>query len=224
MSSSLPCQMYQKIVRFDSWFWTLSIELIRSAGLFINVVRPANVSSDKLLPVIFVSVQTSKRPTELRQSPSVYIWRSLSYPFLSLRTVSDPGFSGAFQVGDTSQYIGDNIVHRSIALDEPVIYVSANYRLNGMETLNDPVRDHCWYSSSIRIPRWKGSERSWNWKRRPLRSWAIQYILPWLSLIFLTHQNGSPSTGYKSTSLRLEVMPGRSQCEIQHYLLTGFGA
>jgi len=31
-------------------------------------------------------------------------------------------------------------VKRSIALDEPVIYVSANYRVNGMEILNDPVK------------------------------------------------------------------------------------
>jgi len=40
----------------------LSIQLIRPIGLFVNVVRPVNVSSDKLLPVVFVSVQ---RSTEL---------------------------------------------------------------------------------------------------------------------------------------------------------------
>ena len=138
ISSSLPCRVYQKIVWFHS-FSTFPFELIRSAGLFINVVRPVNVSSDKLLPVVFVSVQMSKRSTELRQSPSVYLWRFPLHLLLSLRTVPNPGFSGAFQVGDTSQYIGDNIVHRSIALDEPVIYISANYRLNGMETLDDPA-------------------------------------------------------------------------------------
>ena len=38
-------------------------------------------------------------------------------------------------MGDTSLYIGDNIVNRSMALNEPAIYVSANYRLNGMEVL-----------------------------------------------------------------------------------------
>jgi hypothetical protein len=38
---------------------------------------------------------------------------------------------GAFLVGDTSTYLGSSVVARSIALDEPVIYVSANYRLNG---------------------------------------------------------------------------------------------
>ena len=60
------------------------------------------------------------------------------YLLLSPR-VSDLEFAGGFQVGDTSQYVGDNIVKRSIALDGPVIHVSANYRLNGRETLNDPV-------------------------------------------------------------------------------------
>jgi len=30
-------------------------ELTRSTGLFINVVRPANVSREKPLPVLFVS-------------------------------------------------------------------------------------------------------------------------------------------------------------------------
>jgi 1-acyl-sn-glycerol-3-phosphate acyltransferase len=33
---------------------------IRSAGLFINVVRPANVPTDKLLPVIFVGGHRSR--------------------------------------------------------------------------------------------------------------------------------------------------------------------
>ncbi|CAA7266232.1 unnamed protein product [Cyclocybe aegerita] len=40
-------------------------------------------------------------------------------------------YGGAFQVGDTSQYpLGSNIVRRSLALNEPVIFVSANYRIN----------------------------------------------------------------------------------------------
>jgi len=119
----------------------LFIQLIRSAGLFINVVRP-NVSIDKLLPVVFVSVQISKRSTELTRAPSVYTWRSPLY-LLSLQTVSDPGFAGGFEIGDTSQRIGDDIVKRSVDLDEPVIYVAANYRLNGMENLNDPVWNLC---------------------------------------------------------------------------------
>lgn len=40
-------------------------------------------------------------------------------------------YLGGFQNGDTSLYPGNNIVSRSIALGEPVVYVSANYRLSG---------------------------------------------------------------------------------------------
>lgn len=42
---------------------------------------------------------------------------------------------GGFEVGDTSANPGDSVVARSIALGEPVIYVSANYRLNGKQFL-----------------------------------------------------------------------------------------
>jgi len=73
----------------------LSVQLIRPTGLFVNVVRPVNVSSDKLLPVIFVSVQVSKRLTDLTQSLSVYIWRLPSYLLLPVRTVSDQGLQAA---------------------------------------------------------------------------------------------------------------------------------
>ena len=38
---------------------------------------------------------------------------------------------GGFGDGDTSENPGDTVVARSVALDEPVIYVSANYRVNG---------------------------------------------------------------------------------------------
>jgi len=57
--------------------------------------------------------------------------------------------------------------------------------------------------------------------------WIVSHVtdfLTWLSIILLTHQNGSPSYGYKSSSLNLEVIPRRLQCEIQYYLLTHFGA
>ncbi|KAF5314859.1 hypothetical protein D9619_007082 [Psilocybe cf. subviscida] len=39
-------------------------------------------------------------------------------------------FGGGFEFGDTSGNPGDSVVARSIALGEPIIYVSANYRLN----------------------------------------------------------------------------------------------
>ncbi|KAF8987707.1 carotenoid ester lipase precursor [Cyathus striatus] len=41
-------------------------------------------------------------------------------------------FGGGFEVGDTSSNDGGSVVNRSIALGEPVIYVSANYRLNAL--------------------------------------------------------------------------------------------
>ncbi|CAA7262256.1 unnamed protein product [Cyclocybe aegerita] len=40
-------------------------------------------------------------------------------------------YGGGFQIGDTSQVVGDALVNRSLTLDTPVIYVTAAYRLNG---------------------------------------------------------------------------------------------
>ena len=42
-------------------------------------------------------------------------------------------FPGGFEFGDTSLTQGQDLVNRSLALGEPVIYVSANYRLNGIQ-------------------------------------------------------------------------------------------
>ncbi|KAF8995824.1 carotenoid ester lipase precursor [Cyathus striatus] len=39
-------------------------------------------------------------------------------------------FGGGFEGGDTSSNPGDPVVNRAIALNEPIIYVSANYRTN----------------------------------------------------------------------------------------------
>ncbi|KAF5315372.1 hypothetical protein D9619_007119 [Psilocybe cf. subviscida] len=41
-------------------------------------------------------------------------------------------YGGGFQAGDTSINPGDTVVERSIALNEPVVYVSANYRLSAL--------------------------------------------------------------------------------------------
>ncbi|KAJ3515204.1 hypothetical protein NLJ89_g1904 [Agrocybe chaxingu] len=35
-----------------------------------------------------------------------------------------------FEVGDTSQIVGDTLVNRSITLGEPIVYVTASYRIN----------------------------------------------------------------------------------------------
>jgi hypothetical protein len=59
----------------------------------------------------------------------VYLWRSALS--VSSGVSIDSGPQGGFQTGDTSMYPGDTVVKRSIALKEPVIFVSANYRVNG---------------------------------------------------------------------------------------------
>ncbi|TFK32449.1 sterol esterase [Crucibulum laeve] len=41
-------------------------------------------------------------------------------------------YGGGFEVGDTSLNPGNTVVERSIALNEPIIYVSANYRVNAL--------------------------------------------------------------------------------------------
>ncbi|KAJ8606319.1 hypothetical protein MRB53_041070 [Persea americana] len=40
-------------------------------------------------------------------------------------------FGGAFEGGSTSQYDGSSIVRRSVALNEPIVYVSVSYRATG---------------------------------------------------------------------------------------------
>ena len=41
-------------------------------------------------------------------------------------------FLGGFEIGDSSTYPGNVLVNRSLTLGESIIYVSANYRLNGV--------------------------------------------------------------------------------------------
>lgn len=41
------------------------------------------------------------------------------------------GNAGGFATGTTASFDGAPIVERSVALGEPIIYVSMNYRLNG---------------------------------------------------------------------------------------------
>ena len=48
-------------------------------------------------------------------------------------------FSGGFEVGDSSKFPGNALVNRSVALGEPVIYVSANYRVNGLQSYDDEI-------------------------------------------------------------------------------------
>ncbi|KAF8579056.1 alpha/beta-hydrolase [Ramaria rubella] len=62
--------------------------------LFVNVIRPSNISSNTSLPVLF--------------------WI----------------YGGGFEVGDARLNDGTPMVERSIALGEPIVYVSLNYRIN----------------------------------------------------------------------------------------------
>lgn len=100
-------------------------------GLFINVIRPSNVPTGELLPVIFVSFRTSclKHHRWCRRCSGFTMVRrwwlcslGRTYDYLSL---------GGFTDGDSSQHPGNPVVQRSIALGQPVIYVSHNFRLNG---------------------------------------------------------------------------------------------
>lgn len=57
---------------------------------------------------------------------------------------------GGFQFGDASQNPGDTVVQRSIALNEPIIYVSANYRVSGESFA---FHSQCFSISSLTICR-----------------------------------------------------------------------
>ncbi|PPQ76538.1 hypothetical protein CVT26_013237 [Gymnopilus dilepis] len=78
--------------------------------LFINVVKPANIPSGKKLPILFVS-----------SSPMAH----------KIPPDSEAEESG-FEVGSSTGNPGNTVVQRSIALGEPVIFVSPNYRVNAM--------------------------------------------------------------------------------------------
>ena len=96
---------------------------------------------------------------------------------------------GGFQFGDTSLNPGDHVVARSIALGEPVIYVSVNYRLNGtvsscmMMKMMMMTYFHWGLWSSSWIPRRKGSESCRNWKCRSQRSYASRPRSPYCSML-----------------------------------------
>ena len=61
------------------------------------------------------------------------LWRFVALDFKPLTVINNLNLlcTGGFDIGDTSQNPGDTVVARSIALGEPVIYVSTNYRLQG---------------------------------------------------------------------------------------------
>lgn len=67
--------------------------------------------------------------------------------------------SGAFEVGDASQFPSTTLVQRSIDLNKPVIYVSANYRVTGKRQVSFKIILPTKVMFSVRLPWWKGSAR-----------------------------------------------------------------
>ena len=93
----------------------------------------------------------------------------LDYLASSLTSV----YVGGFQDGDTSMSPGDSVVARSIALGEPVIYVSANYRLSGtISPCMMMMKGLHWQISSFWIPRREGGASCKYWKYRSQRSYV----------------------------------------------------
>ena len=75
----------------------------------INVVKPASIPPGQKLPVVAVSTQTLS---------------SLRIGLIAFKWI----FGGGFESGSTSMHDGGVIVETSIDMDQPVIYVSMNYR------------------------------------------------------------------------------------------------
>lgn len=69
-------------------------------------------------------------------------------------------------------YPGDTVVARSITLGEPVVFVSANYRLNGMISFCLIMNFSNWQLSSFWIPGREGGQSCKDWKYRSQRSYA----------------------------------------------------
>lgn len=94
--------------------------IIHSASedcLTVNVQRPAGISSTAKLPVMVSAALPFASSAMLLAdalSPSCQVWV----------------FGGAFLLGSTTMYDGASLVSRSVALGQPIIFVSVNYRLN----------------------------------------------------------------------------------------------
>jgi hypothetical protein len=70
---------------------------------------------------------------------------------------------------------GDSVVARSIALGEPVVYVSANYRVSGkIFSMMIITRLHL-RLSSFWIPGREGGASCKDWKHRSQRSYALSF-------------------------------------------------
>ena len=117
----------------------------------------------------------------------VDIWRYVTRTF-KLPIVMANFFLGAFQEGDTSINPGDTVVARSIALGEPVVFVSANYRLNGtnfscMMMMTTMMYHLNWRLSSLWIPGREGGASCKDWKYRSQRSYACRSRMHYYTML-----------------------------------------
>ncbi|KAI0265663.1 alpha beta-hydrolase [Gloeopeniophorella convolvens] len=86
--------------------------------LTINVIKPSSSPSDAALPVLVVRL------------PAPAIRSLLQNRFSSQRMQWIYG--GGFEEGNTASHDGRIIVERSLAIGEPIIYVSMNYRVSAL--------------------------------------------------------------------------------------------
>jgi carboxylesterase type B len=78
-------------------------------------------------------------------------------------------YGGGFQFGSTRDNDGTTVVSRSLQLGEPVIYVAANYRLNG--------QSHFLISSYFWFPRSTVSQLSVSSVAKRLKQRALEILV-----------------------------------------------
>jgi len=106
-------QIRLKTVRVCQPFKSTQGETHDIAGLYANVFRPTGVTKQSNLPVVVVSTRVIQNNAPVSSNWSLQWF-----------------YGGAFGIGDASSYDGSTLVHRSVELGKPVIYVNFNYRVN----------------------------------------------------------------------------------------------
>jgi acetylcholinesterase len=106
---------------------------VEKKGLYVNVLRPTNTPVTAKLPVVVVSTLFVFVPDNLILTLciSVDIRRWVGTPTTYSLIVFSACMTGGFVTGDASSTDGTPIIQRSVAIGEPIIYVSLNYRLGG---------------------------------------------------------------------------------------------
>lgn len=128
--------LYSQTQRIVSTF-TLRIRayipgtLMTLPGLTLNVVRPATATASSKIPVVVVSHTMQSKLLAVRGSD--LLWNHSGFLVVALSSAELPCTyrkRRPFQIFlmHPCRYDGGAIVSRSIALNQPVIYVSMNYR------------------------------------------------------------------------------------------------